>query len=288
MQQNYTGKSLISFMAHPDDETFGMGGTLALYAKLGVKVHLVTGTRGEAGEVDPRHMQGYASIADLRSHELDCAARLLNLASVTYLDYCDSGMAGSEHNNNPACLFQAPLEKVTADITHLIRLHQPDLVLTFDPIGGYRHPDHIVIHNATVAAFRLCADPAFDDPLGLPPFQPERLYFHVIPRDFLRLSIKVLQWFGKDPSRFGKNGDIDLASIAEVEYPIHARINYRKVQSLRYEASACHASQGGGKMGGGIFGPLTRLFSKPVDSFMQAWPEPADGRVSTDLFVGLD
>lgn len=287
MSQSLAGKSLLSIMAHPDDETFGMGGTLALYASLGVKVHLVTATRGEAGEVEPHYLEGYANIAELRSHELNCASKLLNLTTVTYLGYEDSGMAGSSYNANPACLAQAPLGKVAAELAHLIRHYKPDIVLTFDPIGGYRHPDHIAIHNATVAAFKLAAYESFLDPQGLPPYQPQRLFYHTIARDFLRLAIKIFRLIGKDPSRFGQNKDIDLVSITEVNYPVHARINYRKVRGLRYQASACHASQGGGKMGGGIFGPLSRLFNKPVDTFMQAWPEKADSTVSNDLFEGL-
>jgi len=280
-------KTILCVMAHPDDESFGMGGTLALYAALGHKVHLLTATKGEAGEVEEQFLQKYNSIAELRTDELCCAARILNLASVEFLDYRDSGMAGSQDNNHLESLFQTPVEEVAGHILTAIRKLKPDVVLTFDPIGGYRHPDHIAVHNATVLAFEQSADPTVPDSENLPPHQPARLYFHTMPVAFMRFAIKLMKLIGKDPRRFGKNQDIDLVSIAEVNFPIHVRINYSSVQRQRDAASACHASQGGGKMGGGILGPLRRIMAKPVDNFMQAYPLGEDGRVRTDLFDGL-
>ena len=105
-------KCLLAVLAHPDDESFGMGGTLAMYSSQGVEVRLICATRGEAGEVDEKHLQGFNSIADLRTHELDCAARFLGLTSVDYLGYRDSGMQGSADNNNPRSLFQASIGQV--------------------------------------------------------------------------------------------------------------------------------------------------------------------------------
>ena len=105
---------LLAVLAHPDDETFGMGGTLALYAQQGAAVHLVCATRGEVGDVDPEYMQGYDSIADRREHELRCAAQMLGLAGVHFLDYRDSGMPGSEDNHHPRALAAAPLDEVAS------------------------------------------------------------------------------------------------------------------------------------------------------------------------------
>src|SRR3989304_5201223 len=88
-------KKILAALAHPDDESFGMGGTLALYAQRGVDVHLVCATRGEAGTVEAEHLEGYASIAERRVAELRCAALRLGLSGVHFLDYRDSGMPGS-------------------------------------------------------------------------------------------------------------------------------------------------------------------------------------------------
>ena len=104
-QENNNNKPiLLAVLAHPDDETFGMGGTLALYARRGVNVHLVCATRGEVGEVAPHFLENFQSIGDLREHELRCAAQKLGLSSVDFLDYRDSGMAGSPENEHPQAL----------------------------------------------------------------------------------------------------------------------------------------------------------------------------------------
>ena len=134
---NHEGKrTLLAVLAHPDDETFGMGGTLALYAQRGVAVHLVCATRGEVGEVAQHFLEDFQSIGDLREHELRCAARNLGLAGVHFLDYRDSGMAGSLENQHPQSLAAAPLDEVAARVTAYIRDLRPHVVLTFDPVGG--------------------------------------------------------------------------------------------------------------------------------------------------------
>src|SRR4030043_1330149 len=133
-------KTLLLTGAHPDDETLGVGATLAQYAAAGYKVYYICGTRGEGGEVAPEFMQGYASIADLRTYELKCAAEALGLADVIYLGYRDSGMAGTEDNKHPNALAAAPLEEVAGRIVAIFRRLKPQVVVTFDPIGGGHHP----------------------------------------------------------------------------------------------------------------------------------------------------
>ncbi len=85
-------------------------------------------------------MRGYSSIGDLRWAELKCAAQTLGLTDVIYRGYRDSGMAGSEDNKHPQALSAAPLEQVAGRIVAVIRRLKPEVVVTFDPIGGYRHP----------------------------------------------------------------------------------------------------------------------------------------------------
>src|SRR5512135_954393 len=109
-------QTLLAVLAHPDDESFGMGGTLALYAARGVEVHLVCATRGEVGDVAPDLLQGFNSIADLRESELRCAAGILGLAGVHFLDYRDSGMPGSPDNQHPKALAFQPLDEVAANV----------------------------------------------------------------------------------------------------------------------------------------------------------------------------
>jgi LmbE family N-acetylglucosaminyl deacetylase len=276
---------LLAVLAHPDDETFGTGGTLALYARRGVDVHLLCATRGEVGAAPPELLQGYESVAQLRESELRCAAAILGLASVTFLDYRDSGMPGSPDNHHPQALAAAPVDEVAAKIVVWIRRLRPDVVITFDPQGGYGHPDHIAIQRATEAAFFAAADPARDAD-GLAPHQPSRLYYHTFPRRALRLALVLLRLAGKNPRKWGRNHDIDLVEIAKADFPVHARIDIRSVVEIRAQASACHASQGG-QAGGRIARLLARLVGGR-ETFMRAHPPAPPGLRERDLFEGLD
>ncbi len=278
-------KKLLVVLAHPDDESFGMGGTLALYASRGVDVRLVCATRGEMGEIDPEYKETLRSAACLRTQELRCAVEQLGLSELYFLNYRDSGMPGAEANKHPKALAAQPVEQVAREVAHLIRAVRPQVVLTFDPIGGYRHPDHIAIQRATVQAFDLAASPDFADPEGLPAFQADSLYFHTMNKTFLKLSIAVMRLVGQNPRAVGRNKDIDLVSLTEVEFPVHAKVNYRPVKDIRKAAAACHASQGGAETQKGLRGLVDFLFAGYNDTFMQAYPVPAAGqRVKRDLF----
>ena len=277
-------RKLLVVMAHPDDETFGTGGTLAYYASKGVEVHLICATRGEVGDIEPELLEGFDSIADLRENELRCAAETLGLAKVHMLEYRDSGMPGSIDNVHPKALAAAPIEQVAGEIVRYLRELKPEVVITFDPIGGYHHPDHIAIHNATVKAFYAAADGAqYQD--GLEPFQSRKLYFHTFPKGFMKMALFFLRLFGKDPTKFGNNGDINLVPIAEANFPINARVDYRSVLEKRDKASACHVSQGGAKMTSGAMGVMRKIFGV-TDQFMRAYPPPTR-HIERDLFEGI-
>jgi N-acetyl-1-D-myo-inositol-2-amino-2-deoxy-alpha-D-glucopyranoside deacetylase len=278
-------KTLLAVLAHPDDETFGMGGTLALYAHQGVDVHLITATNGDVGEVDPKYMKGFKSIAERRISELKCAAKLLGISKLHFLNYRDSGMAGTPDNKNPKALAAQPIEKVAAQVAHIIREIKPQVVITFDPIGGYYHPDHIASHKAAVLGFKMAADKKYKDKLT--PWQVSKLYFSVFPHGFLKVAVFVTKLIGKDPAKWGRNGDIDMESIAKVSYPVNARINYREVAHLKDDASACHASQGGMEMTRGFLGWFRHIFQSN-ETFMRDHPRPARRSIERDLFAGID
>jgi N-acetyl-1-D-myo-inositol-2-amino-2-deoxy-alpha-D-glucopyranoside deacetylase len=284
-------KTLIFFGAHPDDETFGIGSTLAQYAAAGVKVYYVCSTRGEGGTVNPEYMQGYATIGDLRSAEMKCAARVLGLADVIYLGYRDSGMPGLPDNKHPQALAMAPIEKVARRMVKIIRQLKPDIVITHDPGAGYGHPDHIATHNATVAAFYAASNPTKYPEAG-PAFRPSKLYFGVRPRGSWKLMVKLMPLFGQDPHHMGRNKDVDLTKMMDTEYPVHAviRLSKQAIQ-IRSKAAACHASQGGGRPPRAGQGPfwLFRLmdrFRRQRDYFMRAYPPPTRHR-EKDLFEGV-
>ncbi len=273
---------LLAVLAHPDDETFGMGGTLALYAEKGCDVYLICATRGEVGTVDPEYMQGFKDIAELRESELRCAASKLGLKDVFFLDYRDSGMPGTPDNQHPNAQVMHSVDEVAGKVVKYIRELQPEVVLTFDPIGGYRHPDHIHIHKATVLAFEKADDASFHPEAGAP-FKPGRLYFHTIPRKLFKIAVRLLPLLGKDPTKWGRNNDINLLDFANVEFPTHARIDIGAVTKVKEDASACHASQEGGRIRSGFMAIVTSMWGQR-ETFMQAYPPP-DGNVKTDLLA---
>jgi N-acetyl-1-D-myo-inositol-2-amino-2-deoxy-alpha-D-glucopyranoside deacetylase len=281
---------LLAVLAHPDDESFGLGGTLALYARSGVDVHLVCATRGESGDVKPEHLKNFNSITERRMHELSCAADVLGLAGVHFLDYRDSGMSGSPDNDHPQSLVSAPVDEVAAHMSDFIRQLRPEVVLTFDPIGGYKHPDHIAVHNATVKAFKLAADPQFNSEYypELPPFLPAKLYFHVFPKNFLRFAVWMLKFLGRDPRHFGRNNDVDLLSLVEEgSFPVHARINYGQVKEFKEQAALCHKSQLDGDVP--RRGPISWIlrYLDRQDLYMRYYPPPESRKIERDLFAGI-
>jgi len=278
---------LLAVLAHPDDETFGVGGTLAYYAKRNVKVDLVCATNGEAGLVDAEYLKGFDSIAERRISELNCAAKVLGIDRVHLLNYHDSGMPGAIENRHPQALAVAPVKEVAHKIAHLIRQIKPQVILTHDPIGGYQHPDHIATHNATVEAFHLAGSGKFED--GLATHQTQKLYYHVMPKKMLRFWLRIMPLLGKDPHKFGRNGDIDLpAIIAKGNFPVHVEVDIREVEDLKDKASICHLSQlGGGAPRRGLLSWLMRYYSMK-EQYMRAYPPAEDGLFEKDLFSGVE
>ena len=277
-------KTILAVLAHPDDESFGLGGTLALYAQRGYDTYLVCATRGEAGTVDAEHLNGFKDTAELRTVELQRAAKILGLKEVFFLGYRDSGMPGTEENKHPQAQINHSVDEVAGKVVKYIRELKPDVVITFDPIGGYKDPDYIHIHKATVRAFEKADHPAFHPEVGAP-FQPGALYYQVFPRWFLKWMTRLMPLTGKDPTKWGRNGDINLKELAEVDFPVHVRLDVRSVAQIKEQAGAQHASQGGVGMRRGLMGFISRLFGEKED-YMRAYPpvENRRNRIAKDLF----
>jgi hypothetical protein len=112
------------------------------------------------------------------------------------------------------------------------------------------------------------------------------LYFTTFSRRMLRFAVRLMKVFRRDPTRFGENHDVDLVSLAELDFPIHADIDFRPVAGIKAAAAACHESQGGRRMASL---PVRVLYSiiGAHEQFMRALPEPAPARTETDLFEGV-
>jgi N-acetyl-1-D-myo-inositol-2-amino-2-deoxy-alpha-D-glucopyranoside deacetylase len=199
--------TLMAVFAHPDDEAFGIGGTMARYgADPEVRVVLVCATRGEAGEISDPKLATPERLGEAREQELRCACSLFGVAALHFLGYRDSGMAGTPENQDPRALAMADADQAVGRIVALIRRERPHVVVTHDETGGYGHPDHVAVHRHTKAAFAAAGDPAcYPEQIagGLEPHEPAKLYYTAIPRRYFRALIAKLQELGMPvPDRF--------------------------------------------------------------------------------------
>jgi len=190
--------TLMTVHAHPDDETIGTGGVMAKAVADGRRVILVTCTRGEQGEIVVPEMdtpENHRRLGELRAAELEAAMAELDVTEWENLGYRDSDMMGREGNDDPRCFWQADLDEAAGRLTWLVRRYQPDVMTTYNSIGGYGHPDHIRTHDVAVRAFARAGDPAwYPEQLksGLRPWAPSKLYETAIPasvRDAMRTKM---------------------------------------------------------------------------------------------------
>ena len=139
-----------------------------------------------------------------------------------WLGYRDSGIAGAPENTHPDSLVQAPLAEVAGKIAASIRRHRPQVIICDNQFGGYGHPDHIRLHQATLAAFTAAADPARYPDAG-PPHRAERLYYPAFGAGWLKPLVRLMPLIGRDPRKFGRNHDIDLVQMLSWESPTHVK-----------------------------------------------------------------
>ena len=154
--------TLMTVHAHPDDEVVFTGGLLARYAAEGIETVLVMCTNGEEGEIHDPDLdadEAKPRLGVIRRGELRCAIEHLNITHTEFLDYRDSGMAGTEPNANPACFHQADKDQAAARLVSLVRQYRPQVLVTYDENGSYGHPDHIAANVITQRAFDRAGDP---------------------------------------------------------------------------------------------------------------------------------
>lgn len=198
--------TLMTLHAHPDDEIIGTGGVMARAVAAGHRVVLVTGTRGELGEIVVPAMdtpENHRRLGEIRAGELERAMGILGVTEWENLGYRDSGMMGEPGNHDPRSFWRADLDEAIGRLVWFVRRVRPDVVTTYNAFGGYGHPDHIRTHHVGVGAFARAGDPAwYPDQLapehggsgpaepdgGLAPWAPAKLYEQALPRS-LRLAM---------------------------------------------------------------------------------------------------
>lgn len=236
-------KSLIGIFAHPDDEQL-VAGTFAKYSDIGIETTLVFATRGEEGEIAPDVEATRDDLGAVREREMQCAAAKLGVQHLHFLDYRDSGMAGSAANNNAGSFHRANLLEVSRKLALLIRQYRPQVIITFDPTGVYSHPDHIRVHQVALMAFFLAGDPsAFPEQLqeGLEPWSPQKLYYPVWRRAWIQLFILFLRLLRQPIPDFLRT----LLQNTPPASAITAQVDVATYVNLKREALLCHASQAG-------------------------------------------
>jgi LmbE family N-acetylglucosaminyl deacetylase len=263
---------LLVIFAHPDDESIGVGGTLAKYAAEGVEVHYVCATRGERGWFgDPESNPGFERLAQIRTRELENAVQTLGLHGLHFLHYIDGDVDKAEHT-----------EIIGKLATHIRRI-QPQVVLTFPPDGNYGHPDHVAIGQFANGAIVCAADAGYQDPAGLPAHRISKLYFAVDSEDLINLIAPFM-----DGMTFAVEGQL-RGEVAWKNWMITTRIEMSEYCGAAWRAIRCHQSQ---------LGTLGALADMPEDAatailamqgaFFRAFSLVNSGRaLETDLFEGL-
>ncbi len=187
--RDLTDLSVLAAFAHPDDEGFGFGGTLAMLAARGARITLVCATNGDVGEISDPSLATPENLYEVRQEELRQAMNVTGVQDVRFLGYRDSGMEGTPDNNHPRSLYQAPPDEVVAKLVEIIREVQPNVVFTHDPTGGYGHPDHVTVYERTARAFEAAGDGdvLLDHISGNhPAWMPQFLYYVCFPRSSFR------------------------------------------------------------------------------------------------------
>lgn len=275
-------KRLLAILAHPDDESFGPGGTLARYAAAGTAVHIAIATDGAAGSVAEGHEESRHNLVEVRAKELDAAVAILG-GTLHRLGFRDSGMTGDPANQHPEAFINADLHEAIGRVVRLIREIRPQVVITHDETGGYFHPDHIMCWKIVTPAFHAAGDPTQYPEYG-PAYQPQRLYYTAMPQRWIKIFIALMRLRRQDPTQAGRNKDIDLTKLGMPTERIHAHIDIRPVWETKQRASAEHASQGGG---GAFVRLLPRWVVKQVlgrELFMRAHPPAPNGWREQELF----
>jgi len=196
--------TLMTVHAHPDDETIGTGGVMAKAVAAGHRVVLVTGTRGEQGEIvvpDMDTPENHRKLGEIRAVELERAMGVLGVTEWENLGYRDSDMMGRPGNLDPRTFWQADLDSAAGRLTWLIRRYQPDVVTTYNEFGGYGHPDHIRVHDVAIRAFDRAGDAAwYPEQLaegGVAVWEPSKLYEQAIPASVRSKMAEALKAAGQ-------------------------------------------------------------------------------------------
>jgi len=306
--------TLMTVHAHPDDETIGTGGTMAKAVAAGHRVVLVTGTRGEQGEIVVPEMdtpENHRRLAELRAAELEAAMDDLGVTEWENLGYRDSDMMGRPGNADPRTFWQADLDEAAGRLAWLVRKHRPHVITTYNEYGGYGHPDHIRVHDVAIRAFARAGDPAWypsqlapehggtgpkEADGGLAPWTPLKLYEQAIPastRNAMRERLEAAgerSWWSEPEGASDEELAEWRAQMGKMLVPddqITTWVDIDAVLDRKWSAINRHVTQ---------MSPDNPFLRFGADAWREFWPRESyilrEARVPTtlpedDLFAGL-
>jgi LmbE family N-acetylglucosaminyl deacetylase len=263
---------LLAVFAHPDDEAFGVGGTLAKYAAAGCDVYLVTATRGEAGQIALPELATPASLPAVREQELRCACQIYGIHPPIFLDYLDGQLTIVNQG------------QAVGKLVRLIRQLKPQVLITFGPDGIYGHYDHLAVHRWAAAAVELAVDPdCFPDRDACETYQVSKLYYRVMAEE----ALATRRNSGQRPAVMMDG--VPFPFVGRPLKEITTVIDVSEFVGVKRQGILCHATQ---------VGPDSRYAQAPdeimndpwfrQETFLLAqstvgWPEHPE----TDLLVGL-
>lgn len=262
--------TLVTFHAHPDDESIGCGGVMRKAADEGHRVVLVVATCGEQGEVPDGFLAPGEQLGERRVVETQACADILGAKRLEFLGYQDSGMMGEPTNNLPGSFWTADVEEAAQKLAAILREEDADVLTIYDDNGGYGHPDHIQVHRVGKRAAEIAGT--------------GRVYQGTMNRDYMRRGMEA---FAAEAKTAGIDlPDVDAqGSFGKPETEITGRVDVTAYTAVKRAAMRAHASQ------------------ISEESFFLAMPEPAfdysfgvewfirDGQgpgiTETDLMAGL-
>lgn len=268
--------------AHPDDESLGTGGTIAKYAAEGAHVCLITCTNGELGEIAEVPELGpieQAQLGEIRVRELQAAVRALSgtvgtsegVVDLRLLGFHDSGMDGTPENESPVAFVNQDLDVVVQRIVEIFRELEPQVVVTYNELGFYGHPDHIRAHQVAVAAAEMCG--------------VLKVYYTALPKSLMRMAVDMAPSIGIAAEEFFSEDDIERLGTDDDK--ISASIDCSAWIDHKFRALEAHRTQLG----------TTQVFLQIPSEFRSAMATehyvlarssiPRSEGVESDLFEGL-
>lgn len=275
--------ALLGVFAHPDDEQT-MTGAFARAALEGMRTGLICATRGEVGEISDPALATPENLGYVREHELKAAMAVVGVKYLWFLDYRDSGMAGTPENEDARNFIKSDQEEALGKIVKIIREFKPTVMVTFEPSGGYGHPDHMAISRLATEAFDAAADPDRFPGVG-EPWQAGRLYYTAFPRSLIKKMGEHFRAQGVDMGL----GDVDAESMGLPDEEITHAVDTNEFVPLKMKSLDQHRTQ---------MNPESPFNKMPDDlinelrgveyyTLVKGEPLPEGAQLSTDLFAGL-